>query len=273
MPELPEVETTRRGIAPHLINHTVRAMELRERRMRWPIEDDVLELCGQTITAVRRRAKYLLIDSDVGTLILHLGMSGNIRICAHDEPLKKHDHFTLHLDNDLEMRLHDPRRFGAVLWHPATDGDIMSHPRLLHLGPEPLEKAFSLSDFIQSCHGRKTTIKQHIMNNKVVVGVGNIYACEALFRSGIRPTRAAGNISATRLENLRTNIRQVLTDAIDQGGTTLRDFLNQDGKPGYFKQKLDVYDREGKPCHQCGRPIKRITLSGRSTFHCPHCQK
>lgn len=273
MPELPEVETTRRGIAPHLINHTVREIEIRDRRLRWPIEDNVLELRDQKITAVRRRAKYLLIDSPTGTLILHLGMSGNIRICPHDEPLKKHDHLTLSIDTDLEMRLNDPRRFGAALWHPASDGDIMHHPRLKNLGPEPLEDTFSLAYFTQSCKNKKITIKQHIMNNAVVVGVGNIYANEALYRSHINPARAAGNISAVRIKMLHRFIRQVLADAIDQGGTTLRDFLNPEGKPGYFKQQLDVYDREYQPCHRCTTPIKRTLIAGRSTFRCPRCQR
>jgi len=273
MPELPEVETTRRGIAPHLIDHCVSEIEIRERRMRWPIEDSVFELCNHKITTVRRRAKYLLLDSDAGTLILHLGMSGSTRICVHDLPLKKHDHFILQLDNNMELRLHDPRRFGAVLWHSAKDGDVMNHLRLKDLGPEPLEHQFQPSNLIESCQGKTITIKQHLMNNRVVVGVGNIYACEALFRSGIRPTRPAGKIAKPRLETLHQSIQNVLSEAIEQGGTTLRDFLNQDGKPGYFKQKLDVYGRENQPCHQCDTPIKKITISNRSTFFCPQCQR
>lgn len=273
MPELPEVETTRRGLAPHLIGHTVQHIEIRNRQMRWPIEDNVLDIKGQTIIDVSRRAKYLLLCSQAGTLILHLGMSGNTRICPHEAPIKKHDHFIVQLDHGLELRLHDPRRFGAVLWHPIHNGDINTHPRLKNLGPEPLGPQFTGDYLISSCRHRSTSIKQLVMNNAVVVGVGNIYASESLFRSGIHPSRATGRISAKRLKNLRSSIQQVLSEAISQGGTTLRDFLDQDGKPGYFKQKLDVYGREGAPCHRCSTPIKKVQISMRATYYCPHCQR
>ena len=275
MPELPEVETTRRGIEPYLVSQTVTKLHLRERRMRWPVEDTVLALEGKTITSVRRRAKYILIESSAGTLILHLGMSGSLRICPQETELRKHDHFIAQLDSGshLEMRLHDPRRFGAVLWHDQSDGDIQLHPLLKNLGPEPLSDAFTPASLIESSRGRKTSIKQHVMNNHVVVGAGNIYACEALFRSGIHPTRQAGKVSAARLEKLTENIRAVLTEAIKQGGTTLRDFVNEQGNPGYFKQRLNVYGREGEPCRDCGSTIKRIVISNRSTFYCPKCQR
>lgn len=275
MPELPEVETTRRGVEPHLLDRTIVELDLRERRMRWPVEDDVLALKGQKITAVRRRAKYLLIESAAGTLILHLGMSGSLRICPQETELRKHDHFIARLGpgTQMEMRLHDPRRFGAVLWHGADAGNINTHPLLKDLGPEPLSDAFTTDTLVKSSRGRKTSIKQHIMNNHVVVGAGNIYACEALFRSGIHPTRHAGKVSAVRLGTLTKNIRAVLSEAIQQGGTTLRDFVNEKGNPGYFKQQLSVYGREGEACRMCGTKIKRTVISNRSTFYCPKCQR
>ena len=272
MPELPEVETTRRGIEPYLLGRKVLDVDIREPRMRWPVEKFVKRITGHAIQSVRRRAKYILITCDAGTLILHLGMSGSLRICPHELELKKHDHFVMHMDGGMEMRLHDPRRFGAVLWHDASDGSITENPLLRHLGPEPLEETFDPEYLASTCLKRKTTIKQHIMNNRVVVGVGNIYACEALFRSGIRPTRKAGNISKPRLIRLTAEIKQVLGEAIKQGGTTLRDFVREDGQPGYFKQKLKVYDREGEPCRQCSTIIKKITISNRSTYYCPKCQ-
>lgn len=273
MPELPEVETTKSGITPYLKGKTILEIELRERRMRWPVEDDVLKLVGHTVNHIRRRAKYLLLESEIGTLILHLGMSGSLRICPHEVELKKHDHFIMRIDGGMELRLHDPRRFGAVLWHNSYDGDIHQHALLQHLGPEPLEDDFHADYLVATCKGRTTSIKQHIMNNKIVVGAGNIYACEALFRSGIHPTRPTGRISQPRLVQLTQEIKDVLGEAIQQGGTTLRDFLREDGKPGYFKQKLHVYDREGDSCHNCDTSIKRIVISNRSTFYCPKCQR
>lgn len=273
MPELPEVETTRRGVEPHLIGRVVAEIELRERRMRWPVQDDVLTITGEKITTVRRRAKYLLIGSESGTLILHLGMSGSLRICPHDADIRKHDHFLLRLANNQSLRLHDPRRFGAVLWHSHSNGELAQNTLFNHLGPEPLDEEFSDDYFFKSCAQRNTVIKQHIMNNRIVVGVGNIYACEALFRSGIHPKRKAGKVSKTRLHNLHGEIRTVLTEAIEQGGTTLRDFVNESGQPGYFKQQLHVYGREGLPCTTCGSGIKRIVIGNRSTFYCSQCQR
>lgn len=270
MPELPEVETTRRGILPHLQGETVREVIVRNAAMRWPVEQNVNRMAGTTLMGVQRRAKYLLVESSGGTLILHLGMSGNLRLCQPEMPLKKHDHFILVMENGTELRLHDPRRFGAVIWH---EGVPEAHPLLNHLGPEPLGEDFH-ADYLQRvCQGKRTTIKQHIMNGKVVVGVGNIYASEALFRSGIHPRRQAGRISKQRLLKLTHEIKEVLDDAITQGGTTLRDFLNESGKPGYFKQRLLVYGRENEPCRACGKKISRIVISNRATFYCPSCQK
>jgi formamidopyrimidine-DNA glycosylase len=273
MPELPEVETTCRGIEPYLIGRKALSIDIRNPNMRWPIEETVRELVGVKIEAVQRRAKYILIRSNKGTLILHLGMSGSLRICPHETEFKKHDHFVIGLGSDIEMRLHDPRRFGAVLWHPTIDGPVSKHRLLQHLGPEPLSKDFDANYLVTSCKNRKTTIKQYIMNNKTVVGVGNIYACEALFRSGIKPNRNAGNISRAKLTLLSEQIKKVLSAAIKQGGTTLRDFLRQDGQPGYFKQRLQVYDRAGKPCRHCGSSIQKIVISNRSTFYCSKCQR
>ncbi len=270
MPELPEVETTLRGITPHLVGNRVAEIEIRESRMRWPIEDEVLEMEQQEIMSITRRAKYILIHTQTGILILHLGMSGSLRICPHEVELKKHDHFIMRLDTGMEMRLHDPRRFGCVLWHK---GDITAHRLIKNLGPEPLTDAFSAEHLVTTSLAKTTTIKQHIMNNKTVVGAGNIYACEALFSSGIRPTRAAGKVSKRKLTILTEEIKKVLAAAITQGGTTLRDFLREDGQPGYFKQQLNVYDREGERCRNCPDTIKRIVISARSTFYCPSCQK
>lgn len=273
MPELPEVETTRLGILPHLIDQQVCHIELRDRRMRWPVTDEPLQLIGQNIQQVGRRAKYLLIQSEPGTLLLHLGMSGSLRLCLPETPLRKHDHFILQLASGQQLRLHDPRRFGSILWHSAAAGDINQHPRLCQLGPEPLSETFTPKGLIASCAGRTTSIKQHIMSNATVVGVGNIYASEALYRSQIHPKRSAGRISEKRLTHLHQSIRDVLTEAIAQGGTTLRDFLHEDGQPGYFKQKLEAYDRENLPCRRCTTSIKKIQISGRASYYCPHCQR
>ena len=270
MPELPEVETTRLGIQPHLQGEQVHQVVIRNPAMRWPIEEQVNRIAELKIQSVKRRAKYILLETPKGTLMLHLGMSGSLRISQPSIPFKKHDHFLLQLKNGTELRLHDPRRFGAVIWH---EGEIENHPLISHLGPEPLEEHFHTDYLHQTCHGRKTTIKQHIMNATIVVGVGNIYASEALFRSGIHPRRQAGRISRHRLQRLTTEIKSVLTEAITQGGTTLRDFLNQDGEPGYFKQKLFVYDKENQPCRKCPSSIKKIIISNRSSYYCPTCQK
>ncbi|GAA5494111.1 DNA-(apurinic or apyrimidinic site) lyase [Rubritalea squalenifaciens DSM 18772] len=271
MPELPEVETTCRGISPFLTNKTISRVDVREERLRWPVSPEICSATGLVITQVRRRAKYIILDTQSGGhILIHLGMSGSLRICGADSDIRKHDHVIFHLPDELELRYHDPRRFGCILW---VEGNVESHPLLKDLGPEPLSEEFSADYLYASTRGRNTAIKLHIMNNHHVVGVGNIYACESLFMSGIHPTRSAGRISKSRLTKLHQAIQTVLERSITQGGTTLRDFVNSDGQPGYFKQQLEVYDREGEPCRQCGAAIKRIVLGQRSTFYCPKCQR
>lgn len=270
MPELPEVETTLRGVLPHLIGHTITEVDVRERRLRWPVPEEIDRLAGSVFVSARRRGKYLLFNVGRGTILVHLGMSGGLRVLDPEVAWKKHDHLALRLDSGKELRFHDPRRFGCVLF---CEGDPEEHPLLRDLGPEPLGEGFS-ADYLRAlAHGRKVSIKQLIMNSQVVVGVGNIYACEALFLAGIHPLREAGKISGARLGRLVAAIRQVLSAAIESGGTTLRDFLNEDGQPGYFKQSLNVYGREGETCKVCGRPIKRIVQAQRSTFYCGKCQR
>ncbi len=270
MPELPEVETTCRGIAPHVTGQSIRRIIIREARMRWPVSPELKELTGLTILTVTRRAKYILITFDTGTLILHLGMSGSLRVIDPAVELRKHDHVLISLSNDLELRYHDPRRFGCLLW---TEDDPNQHELIRNLGPEPLSEAFSAESLKTAAVGRKTSIKQFIMDGKIVVGVGNIYACEALYRAGIHPKRKASAVSLARLRVLTEEIKAVLKRSIKQGGTTLRDFLREDGTAGYFKQQLTVYDREGELCLSCESPIKRIVLGQRSTYFCPTCQK
>ncbi len=271
MPELPEVETTRKGIEPYLKHRTVKSVTIRNPRLRWPIPKTLVKnLLGQKILSVKRRAKYLLIKTAAGTLILHLGMSGSLRISATGTAYRKHDHFALTLSNKKELRLHDPRRFGAVLW---TSKDVGQHPLLASLGPEPLETDFNPDYLYRTNQNRKVSIKQHIMNSKIVVGVGNIYASEALFLAGIHPKRAARKISKVRIERLVAAIKSVLTDSIQQGGTTLRDFVRENGEPGYFSQHLNVYGKTGEPCPNCDKVIKQIVLGQRSTYYCPDCQR
>lgn len=274
MPELPEVETTCQGISPHLCGKKLTSIDIRNGSLRWPVSDEIYHLKNiplAEVACVSRRAKYILIALPLNQhIIIHLGMSGSLRICSPDEELKKHDHVIFHLSSGLQMRYHDPRRFGCVLW---TDQPISEHPLFIKLGPEPLTDAFSADYLVQKSKLRKKTIKQHIMDNHIVVGVGNIYACEALFTAGIHPQREAGRISKPRLVKLRETIRKVLQRSIDQGGTTLKDFIQSDGQPGYFKQQLNVYDREGQPCRKCETIIKRVVLGQRSTFYCPKCQK
>lgn len=271
MPELPEVETTRRGLAPHLIGATVAEAVIRHSQLRWPVPSDLPRLLrGRTIVSLHRRAKYLLLGFGHGTLILHLGMSGSLRILPANTPPEKHDHFDLVLANGQLMRLRDPRRFGAVLWH---EGDIFDHPLLAALGPEPLENNFDAAHLYRATRDRRVNIKQSIMDNHVVVGVGNIYANESLFRAGIKPQLAAGKLSRERCSRLVEEIRTTLTEAIAQGGSTLRDFVNSDGKPGYFQQNYWVYGRAGEPCRRCGTPIRQIKQGQRSSFYCPHCQR
>jgi formamidopyrimidine-DNA glycosylase len=270
MPELPEVETTCRGIRPHLTGQRILAVEVRERRLRWPVTEEIDALAGQRVKDVQRRAKYILLHCDRGHALIHLGMSGSLRLCDPSVALRKHDHLALSLESGLQLRYHDPRRFGSWLW---VTGDPHQHPLLRDLGPEPLGDDFTAAYLAQACKGRARSIKQTIMDARVVVGVGNIYACEALFTSRIHPAKPAGRVSHAKLALLTDAIRAVLARSIEQGGTTLRDFLREDGSPGYFRQQLKVYDRAGQPCHDCGAPIKRTVLGQRSTFFCPRCQE
>ena len=270
MPELPEVETTLRGVSPYLLGHTIRKVIVRDARLRWPVPESVHQVEGQAVTAGSRRGKYLLFQTAPGTLLLHLGMSGSLRVTDAATPWRKHDHVALEMDTGMHIRLHDPRRFGAFL---LIHGPAEAHPLLADLGPEPLGPGFTAAALHAQTQGRTAPIKQVIMDSHVVVGVGNIYACEALFMAGISPLRAAGKVSKPRLAALVEAVKEVLTASISMGGTTLRDFLRETGEPGYFKQTLRVYGREGLPCTVCGTPVKRIVQGGRSTFFCPRCQK
>ncbi|MBI3479123.1 MAG: bifunctional DNA-formamidopyrimidine glycosylase/DNA-(apurinic or apyrimidinic site) lyase [Nitrosomonadales bacterium] len=271
MPELPEVETTRRGLAAHLTGLTIADVVIRNASLRWPIPKNLPGLLrGQVILSLQRRAKYLLMDCGNGTLILHLGMSGSLRVLPADAAPEKHDHFDLILDNGTLMRLRDPRRFGAVLWH---GGDVHTHPLLASLGPEPLENDFNTRHLFLATRGRSVSIKQCIMDNHVVVGVGNIYANEALFRAGIKPQLAAGKLSQPRCAKLAEEIRATLSEAIRLGGSTLRDFVAPSGQPGYFQQSYWVYGRAGEPCRNCGALIKQIKQGQRSSFYCGSCQR
>lgn len=270
MPELPEVETTLRGVSPHVVGRRVREVIVRDQRLRWSVPDTIHELEGCRVDSGIRRAKYMLFGTAKGTLMIHLGMSGNLRVLPPDTPWKKHDHLAITLDSGKQLRLHDPRRFGAALW---IEGDPMQHPLLRDLGPEPLGDAFTPAHLHAACKGKTAAIKLVIMDAHVVVGVGNIYASEALFMAGIDPRKPAGKVPRSRLEKLVKAIRDVLAASIKMGGTTLRDFVNESGEPGYFAQTLRVYDREGEPCRVCGAKIKRIVLGQRSTFFCPKCQK
>lgn len=270
MPELPEVETTLRGLAPHLEHQTVADVIIRNAKLRWPVPTELPELLrGQRINSLTRRAKYLLVEFAHGSLILHLGMSGSLRMLTSPQPPSPHEHFDLCLSNGSIMRLRDPRRFGAVLWHT---GAIDSHPLFRALGPEPLQAGF-YGDYLYAATRKRTApIKQFIMDSHVVVGVGNIYANEALFRSGIRPQLAAGKLSRSRCTRLADEIRATLEEAIALGGSSLRDYVDSDGKQGYFQQHYWVYGRSGEPCRRCGTPIRQIRQGQRSSFYCPVCQ-
>jgi formamidopyrimidine-DNA glycosylase len=270
MPELPEVETTRRGIEQHLLEQTVTQVIIRQPRLRWPVTPSLrTELPGQAFVSIDRRAKYLLLRTSVGTLIIHLGMSGSLRVLAADIAAEKHDHVDIVLANGQCLRLRDPRRFGAVLW---TTEAPEQHKLLLSLGPEPWDNAFNPETLYRRSRGKTVAVKNFIMDSKIVVGVGNIYASESLFLAGIRPALAAGKVSKRRYEILINNIQQVLEQALKQGGTTLRNFSNSDGMPGYFKQSLNVYGRAGEPCNLCASAIKQVTIGQRSSFYCPTCQ-
>lgn len=270
MPELPEVETTRQGIAPHCEGQIITRVLVRNGRLRWPVPDDLAaRLQGQVIRTVERRAKYLFLHFDKGTVIVHLGMSGSLRVITDNTPAMSHDHVELTLDNGRILRFNDPRRFGCWLW---TD-DCSAHPLIRDLGPEPLSEAFSGAWLFRLSRGKQAPIKSFIMDNHAVVGVGNIYANEALFKAGIHPKRKAGRISLDRYHRLASAIKETLSAAILMGGTTLRDFVNSDGKPGYFAQSLLVYGRGGDNCVECHSTLKEVRMNNRSTVYCPRCQR
>ncbi|GAB3382084.1 bifunctional DNA-formamidopyrimidine glycosylase/DNA-(apurinic or apyrimidinic site) lyase [Lysobacter fragariae] len=289
MPELPEVETTRRGLAPHVEGRRVAGVVLRRPDLRWPIPTEIREvLPGQRINAVRRRAKYLLLHTDAGSALLHLGMSGSLRVLPATTPVNPHDHVDIALEGggresrSRVLRFTDPRRFGCLLWQPP--GEV--HELLRDLGPEPLPDAsgatvdaaaasavFDGDYLFELSRGRKAPVKTFLMDQKVVVGVGNIYAAEALFATGISPLRAAGRVSRERYVLLADAVKRILAHAIDRGGTTLRDFISPDGLPGYFELELSAYGRGGEPCPRCGRPLKQAAIGQRATVWCGHCQK
>ncbi|HJV83490.1 bifunctional DNA-formamidopyrimidine glycosylase/DNA-(apurinic or apyrimidinic site) lyase [Noviherbaspirillum sp.] len=273
MPELPEVEVTRRGVAPYLEGRVVSAVTLRHEGLRWPFPADLdRRICGHRIRITRRRGKYLLIEFDHGTLIVHLGMSGHLRVLPKDTPPQKHDHFDMEVDDQV-LRMTDPRRFGAVLWHGREDGAIDEHLLLRGLGVEPLEEAFSAQLLYRQTRKRSAAIKQVLLAGDIVVGVGNIYASESLFKAGINPKTAASRIGLARYEKLVTAIRETLAAAIAKGGSTLRDFMAVNGQPGYFQQSYFVYDRADQPCRVCGGLVRQLKQGQRSTFYCPNCQK
>ncbi|MCO1332861.1 bifunctional DNA-formamidopyrimidine glycosylase/DNA-(apurinic or apyrimidinic site) lyase [Microbulbifer sp. OS29] len=271
MPELPEVETTLRGLRPHLEGRKVRAAQVRQHQLRWPVEPGFTRyIRNARILKLERRAKYLLVHTDKGCAIWHLGMSGSLRLVETGVAPEKHDHIDWRLDSGLKLRYRDPRRFGALLW---TVADPLAHELLSHLGPEPLSEAFDGDYLFASSRKRKLSVKTFIMDGRIVVGVGNIYASESLFQAGIRPDREAGSISRARYQRLAVAIKQILQQAIAQGGTTLRDFIGGDGKPGYFAQQLSVYGRTGEACPSCGRAVRDMVLGQRNTFFCSSCQR
>jgi formamidopyrimidine-DNA glycosylase len=270
LPELPEVETTRRGLAPHVRGRRVTQLLVYEPRLRWRIARDLpAKVAGERIRSVGRRAKYLLLGLESGTLLLHLGMSGNLRVVPADTPRLKHDHFDLVLDSGRALRFNDPRRFGSLLFTPEPS----RHPLLKSLGPEPFSAAFDADYLFRITRRRRVAIKQLLMNSRLVVGVGNIYASEALFRARIRPRRQARTLSRAECAQLVRAVRAVLRQAIRSGGTTLRDYLGADGAPGYFRQRLYVYERDGRPCRRCRTAVRALTQGQRSTYYCPSCQK
>lgn len=268
MPELPEVETSRRGIEPYLVGHNIQYAVVRNARLRWPVSEQILTLSDRPVRSVQRRAKYLLLELDQGWIIVHLGMSGSLRMLAEETEAGKHDHVDLVMSNGMVLRYTDPRRFGAWLWCD----DLTTSSVLAHLGPEPLGEAFNGDYLYEKSRNKRTAIKPWLMDNKLVVGVGNIYASESLFTAGIHPDRQASSLDKAEADLLVATIKAVLLRSIEQGGTTLRDFLQSDGKPGYFAQELQVYGRAGEPCRQCGTPIDSAKHGQRSTFFCRNCQ-
>jgi formamidopyrimidine-DNA glycosylase len=269
MPELPEVEVTRRGIAPQLTGRTISGVAVREPRLRWPVPRAVLALAGRTVRTIRRRGKYLLVDCGDGHLILHLGMSGSLRVLPPGTPAQKHDHFDLVL-GDRVLRLRDPRRFGAVLW---TTGDAEAHPLLAHLGVEPLSRALNPQRLHALTRAHRTAIKQFLMDGRRIVGVGNIYASEALFRAGINPKKAARRLTARECERLAKSIKDTLRAAIKAGGSSIRHFVAADGAAGEYQVRTFVYDRGGQKCRRCASLIRRFVQGQRSTYYCPTCQR
>jgi formamidopyrimidine-DNA glycosylase len=270
MPELPEVETSRRGIAPWIQDQDVSGVIVRQQNLRWPVAREIEQvLPGQKIRSFTRRAKYLLIGTDAGTALLHLGMSGSLRIIDSGTPAGVHDHVDIEFASGKALRFRDPRRFGSLLW----SDDPYQHPLLRNLGPEPLDEEFSGEYLREVSRGRRVSIKQFLMNASVVVGVGNIYASESLFVAAIHPKRQAGRIALHRMEALADAVKTVLGSAIDAGGTTLRDFYGGDGEPGHFQQQLEVYGRDGEPCLRCKRPVSAIVQGQRSTYYCKNCQR
>ncbi|NHB91992.1 bifunctional DNA-formamidopyrimidine glycosylase/DNA-(apurinic or apyrimidinic site) lyase [Photorhabdus cinerea] len=268
MPELPEVETSRRGIEPHLVGNVIQYAVVRNGRLRWPVAEEIMKLSDRLVLSVQRRAKYLLIELAEGWIIIHLGMSGSLRILLEERPAEKHDHVDLVMADGKVLRYTDPRRFGAWLW----SNDLNQCSVLTHLGPEPLTDGFNGAYLYAQSRNKKTLIKPWLMDNKLVVGVGNIYANEALFTARIQPERPAHTLTECEVYLLVETIKKVLQRSIEQGGTTLRDFLQSDGKPGYFAQELFVYGRTGESCRICGGKIESIKLGQRSTFFCRHCQ-
>jgi formamidopyrimidine-DNA glycosylase len=271
MPELPEVETTRRGIAPHVAGKRIVQVRVHEPRLRWKVAADLAaKVAGRRVRAVTRRAKYLLLELDRGTLILHLGMSGNLRVLESAIPRRLHDHLDIELEGGIVLRFNDPRRFGS--FHLA-DGPAAAHPLLVALGPEPLGEDFTPGYLQRVARRRRVAIKGLLMNSHVVVGVGNIYANEALFRAGVRPGRMAGRLKLAEITRIVDAVRDVLAMAIRVGGTTLRDYVGADGNPGYFRQQLFVYERAGLPCRRCGHAVRHRRQGQRSTYFCPNCQR
>ncbi len=273
MPELPEVEVTRRGIAPTVEGEILRELVVREHRFRWPVPVELPAIvAGQTVRKADRRGKYLLLDMASGTMIVHLGMSGSLRHVRADDPPRTHDHVDWVFDRGI-IRMHDPRRFGAVLWHPVAHGPILEHKLLASLGIEPFDPRFDGQWLHRHTRSRAPAIKQILLAGDIVVGVGNIYASESLFRAGIHPATPAGQISRKRYDRLAEAIRQVLASAIESGGSTLRDYVGVGGESGYFQLNAQVYDRAGLPCRICATPIRRIVQGQRATYFCPRCQR
>lgn len=274
MPELPEVETTRRGLAPAIEGQRLKKLSIYQKQLRWPILPDLAEILSeQLLLSCERRGKYLLLYFESGVLLVHLGMSGSMRLCYRDELLRKHDHVVWDF-GAITVRLNDPRRFGAVVWHPHTDGPILAHRLLKNLGVEPFSEAFTVEHLYKGLKSKKKPIKTALLDGDIVVGVGNIYASESLFLAKINPKIIAQTLSKTRVKRLHEAILKTLSAALDSGGSTLRDFLNATGEPGaYFEIHANVYNRENKPCHVCGTAIRKIVQNQRATYYCVNCQR